>query len=386
MTSNRILLIALLWSVLAVVAIAAEQQELETLALDVEGMTCGDCAESINAVLQEIDGVAEAATDFASATAQVRYDPAKTSPDEMIAAVVGIGYGARLRPSEQGEGKASAPTAAASTGASCAVPGDVTASGLTADELDRVAAHVARLVVETGRTSFADEEIEEIEKATGIALSDGDGPAVRRAVMEKLGSSETGRRLLGSSRCQDYEACSLYGDLSGASGEILAMYEREKAEDGTVFEDFELPHFTAHDLAGREMSSRSLRGQQALLAFVAVHCSHSMDSLPILQRLTETYGPAGLRVVAVAINSGTVEDVNTWFPSFDPKYEVWVSSGDDLGDAIGSHLVPTYLLVDAAGQITEKLVGYQEGAKVTERVLARLAAAGSGSALSSGAP
>lgn len=373
MKSTRPLLMVILSSLLAV-AIPAESQDGETVVFDIEGMTCGSCADAITAALGELDGVAEAQTDFASATARVRFDPAKTSPDAMVAAVAEMGYGARPRAADADD--ESTLTASASTGASCAATADAAASRLTADELDRVAAYIADQVAKTGRTAFEDEEIEE---ATGVVLGDGDGPAVRQAVIEKLSASEAGQRRLAGSRCEAYEACSLYGDLSGANGDILAMYERERAEDGTAFDDFELPEFAAYDLAGREVSSRDLRGQPALLAFVAVHCRHSMDSLPILQQLTETYGPGGLRVVAVAINSGTVDDVNTWFPSFDPKYEVWVSSGDELGDRIGSHLVPTYLLVDAEGRITEKLVGYKQGPEVTERVLARLVASESGS-------
>ncbi len=151
------------------------------------------------------------------------------------------------------------------------------------------------------------------------------------------------------------------------------MYEREKAEDGRLYDDFRLPEFTARDLEGREVGSSDLLGSEVLLAFVAVHCRHSMDSLPILERLTETYGSDGLRVVAVAVNSGSVEDVRTWFPSFEPSYEVWVADGDALGDRLGSHLVPTYLFVDRQGRVTEKRVGYQEPATVTERVLTRLA-------------
>ncbi len=358
---------------LAVSAVSgwSQDDDLEQAPLEFEGMTCGSCAESIAAALQEVEGVRAATVDFDSALARVSYDPGVASPDKLIKAVKEIGYAARVR--EPGD---EAAPASAHSAPSCAAGGSSAAtfaSTLSAEELERVAEYVAKIVIETGRTGFEDEEI---EAATGVAVGDADGPAIRRAVMAKLTATEKGRQMLAGSRCQAYEACSLYGDLSGASGEILAMYEREKAEDGRLFEDFELPEFEAFDLAGNEVSSADLRGQPVLLAFLAVHCRHSMDSLPILQKLEDTYGPQGLRVVAIAINSGGVEDVNTWFPSFEPTYDVWVANGDALGDRIGSHLVPTYLFVDPEGRITEKLVGYKEPAAVTERVLAYVAPRG----------
>ena len=64
-----------------------------------------------------------------------------------------------------------------------------------------------------------------------------------------------------TSRCADYSACSLYGDLSLATDDILAMYEREQSEDGQRFTDFSLPAFEAYDLAGDPVRSMDLLGR-----------------------------------------------------------------------------------------------------------------------------
>ncbi len=261
--------------------------------------------------------------------------------------------------------------AACSLGAPSIVLGN--SSELSDDESERVVSYVAEQVLATGRTQF---DAGEITEATGVVLDGTDPLLLRQRVAARLMESEAGRKLFAGSRCATYEACSVYGNLAGADAEVLAMYEREKKEDGRAFDEFELPAFTAHDLEGHEVSSADLLGEDTLLAFVAVHCQHSMDSLPILQRLHDTYGQEGLRVVAVAVGSGEVEDVNSWFPHFEPTYEVWVASGTELPDAIGSHLVPTYLFVDERGRITEKLVGFKESSAVSERALARLASGG----------
>ncbi|HEV2219400.1 MAG TPA: heavy metal translocating P-type ATPase [Casimicrobiaceae bacterium] len=70
--------------------------------LALEGMTCAACATRIEKVLNRIDGV-EAAVNFATETATVRYDPARADVDALLAAVARAGYGARARIDDSAE-------------------------------------------------------------------------------------------------------------------------------------------------------------------------------------------------------------------------------------------------------------------------------------------
>ncbi len=55
------------------------------------------------------------------------------------------------------------------------------------------------------------------------------------------------------------------------------------------------------------------------------------------------------------------------------NYPIWVHSEDSLGDLAGSHLVPTYFLVDADGRVLEKLIGDKSrDAAIAERVSVHL--------------
>ena len=176
----------------------------------------------------------------------------------------------------------------------------------------------------------------------------------------------------GTARCEQYSACSLHGDLSGATGETLDMYFREKEEDGRVFDDFAFPGFRAMSLSGEETSSSALTGSPAVVAFVAAHCRHSMRAMPHLQAIADTYGPRGLRVVAVWVNSGSVEDVRETTQVFDPTYETWVHRSPTVGDTIESHLVPSFFFLDEEGQVEEKWVGEKTGDALMVRVGALL--------------
>ena len=61
--------------------------------LAISGMTCASCAARIEKKLNRLPGV-EANVNYAIEAASVHYDPATVGPDELVAAVSGIGYGA----------------------------------------------------------------------------------------------------------------------------------------------------------------------------------------------------------------------------------------------------------------------------------------------------
>jgi len=66
------------------------------LELAIEGMTCVACAARIEKVLNRLEGV-DAAVNFASETARVRYVPGLATPELLVAAVRKAGYGASER-------------------------------------------------------------------------------------------------------------------------------------------------------------------------------------------------------------------------------------------------------------------------------------------------
>ncbi len=73
----------------------AERASGSTAELDlaVTGMTCAACAARIEKRLNRLEGVS-ASVNYATEQAVVRFDPALVSPDEVVAAIESIGYGA----------------------------------------------------------------------------------------------------------------------------------------------------------------------------------------------------------------------------------------------------------------------------------------------------
>ncbi len=62
----------------------------------VQGMTCAGCVLGTRAALRRLDGVADADASYDSASAWARYDPAKVTPERMIAAIRELGYTATV--------------------------------------------------------------------------------------------------------------------------------------------------------------------------------------------------------------------------------------------------------------------------------------------------
>src|SRR3712207_4838806 len=63
--------------------------------LPITGMTCASCANRIERRLNKLDGV-EASVNYATETATVDFDADAVTPEELVEAVGGVGYGAAL--------------------------------------------------------------------------------------------------------------------------------------------------------------------------------------------------------------------------------------------------------------------------------------------------
>ena len=67
-----------------------------TVVLDLEGMICSSCAARIEKALKGVPGVTSAAVNFATEQAHVRFEASRTRPDDLLRAVAGEGYRARI--------------------------------------------------------------------------------------------------------------------------------------------------------------------------------------------------------------------------------------------------------------------------------------------------
>jgi len=65
---------------------------IETINLPVRGMTCGNCARSVEKKLAATPGVARVTVDLAGGSASVEYDAASVKPETLANAIRQLGY------------------------------------------------------------------------------------------------------------------------------------------------------------------------------------------------------------------------------------------------------------------------------------------------------
>jgi copper chaperone CopZ len=68
-------------------------RRIMALHLSIEGMTCSRCVEHVRRALERVESVA--VRDVTVGSARVDYDPSRTTPERIAAAVADAGYPAR---------------------------------------------------------------------------------------------------------------------------------------------------------------------------------------------------------------------------------------------------------------------------------------------------
>jgi Cu+-exporting ATPase len=79
-----------------------ENKRLARIDVPVTGMTCASCVRRVERALSKKEGVAEASVNFAAEKASLSYDPAATSPGELVGALRDAGYDADVRETSLG--------------------------------------------------------------------------------------------------------------------------------------------------------------------------------------------------------------------------------------------------------------------------------------------
>ncbi len=65
---------------------------MTTITLNIQGMTCGGCVNSVKRALTNLSGVRQADVSLEKGQASVEYDPAQVLPEQLKAAVREGGY------------------------------------------------------------------------------------------------------------------------------------------------------------------------------------------------------------------------------------------------------------------------------------------------------
>lgn len=143
----------------------------------------------------------------------------------------------------------------------------------------------------------------------------------------------------------------------------------------SVFAQQPAPRVTFTTLAGKKISTDSLRGKVVMVNFWATSCATCMHEMPQMIATYDKYKDRGLEFVAVAMSydapNYVVNYAETRKLPFDVAYDASGDAAQSFGDV---KLTPTTFVIDKKGNIIKRYVGEPEFAALDKLLEKELAA------------
>lgn len=162
----------------------------------------------------------------------------------------------------------------------------------------------------------------------------------------------------------------------GASALVKFGPERTGATVGAT-----APNFRVIDLAtGDTVSLREhYKGHVTLVNIWATWCVPCKVEMPSMQKLSEAYGPKGLKIAAVSIDEGDATDVRNFAAQLGLTFDVLQDRSGAIQQAYQTTGVPESFLLDKDGVIVKRVIGAHDwNSTVNRDLIQRLLAANDG--------
>jgi cytochrome c biogenesis protein CcmG, thiol:disulfide interchange protein DsbE len=119
------------------------------------------------------------------------------------------------------------------------------------------------------------------------------------------------------------------------------------------------PNFRAKDLKGDGYKTLAdYKGQVVLLNIWATYCQPCQAELPSLEKLNQTYGPKGLKLVAVSVDQAVSEDsIKKFANHFGLTFEILHDPTGAIEEAYQATGYPETFVIGREGSIRKKWIG-----------------------------
>ena len=117
------------------------------------------------------------------------------------------------------------------------------------------------------------------------------------------------------------------------------------------------PTWTQAGAAPGGIDLRALRGRVVYLDFWASWCTPCRKSFPWMESLEDSFGRAGLTVIAVNVDSDRA-DADRFLAQFRPDFDVRFDPGGALAERFKVMGMPTSLIIDRHGVIRYRHIGF----------------------------
>ena len=160
----------------------------------------------------------------------------------------------------------------------------------------------------------------------------------------------------------------IVGGIAFAVGAALLL----TPDLGLVAPGSRAPAFQLEDLAsGDTVGLGDLQGDVVLLNIWATWCAPCEEEMPSMQRLHETLGDSGLRIVSVSVDQGSKDGVRRWIAERALTFQVLLDPTGRIERTYQTTGVPESFVIDRDGVIVKKVIGAEEWDAPAQRQLFR---------------
>ncbi len=122
------------------------------------------------------------------------------------------------------------------------------------------------------------------------------------------------------------------------------------------------PSFTLQDLKGNQISLSDFQGKVVVLDFWATWCPPCVKEIPHFIELYTQYKDRGFAMVGISVDRGGISLVKSFAQKYRVNYPILMADGQVQKEYGGIPSIPTTFVIDKAGNIRQKYIGYREKA------------------------
>jgi thiol-disulfide isomerase/thioredoxin len=120
----------------------------------------------------------------------------------------------------------------------------------------------------------------------------------------------------------------------------------------------ELPPLALPDLEGKTHDPKEWKGKVVVVDFWATWCTGCRETIPVLSRLHEKYGPQGLVVAGVSTDKGPKEKVAKFVRKMKMNYQVLWDAEDTQSKVFGFAGLPSVYVFGRDGKLLKAMPEY----------------------------
>ena len=117
-----------------------------------------------------------------------------------------------------------------------------------------------------------------------------------------------------------------------------------------------LPEFSLRTLKGQTVTSQELKDSIVVLDFWATWCEGCITEIPAFNKLEQKYGPRGVKVIGMAVQSGWAKDIRKFARQYKVRYTLLVGNDDTVSE-YGVISFPATYVIAPGWKLHKKFLG-----------------------------